>query len=60
MMKYKGYTGHVEYDDEAKIFHGEEPYRLLFSYPSLPSIPYFNSVLNPHSHWLILPRILQQ
>ncbi len=23
MMKYKGYTGHVEYDDEVKIFHGE-------------------------------------
>ena len=23
MMKYKGYMGHVEYDDEAKIFHGE-------------------------------------
>jgi predicted HicB family RNase H-like nuclease len=23
MMKYKGYIGHVEYDDEAKIFHGE-------------------------------------
>lgn len=23
MMKYKGYLGHVEYDDEAKIFHGE-------------------------------------
>lgn len=23
MMKYKGYTGYVEYDDEAKIFHGE-------------------------------------
>lgn len=23
MMKYKGYTGHVEYDEEAKIFHGE-------------------------------------
>lgn len=22
-MKYKGYTGHVEYDDEAKIIHGE-------------------------------------
>jgi predicted HicB family RNase H-like nuclease len=22
-MKYRGYTGHVEYDDEAKIFHGE-------------------------------------
>ena len=22
-MKYKIYTGHVEYDDEAKIFHGE-------------------------------------
>ncbi len=22
-MKYKGYTGHVEYDDDAKIFHGE-------------------------------------
>ena len=23
MMEYKGYQGHVEYDDEAKIFHGE-------------------------------------
>ena len=23
MMKYKGYTGHVIFDDEAKIFHGE-------------------------------------
>lgn len=23
MMKYKGYIGHVEYDDSAKIFHGE-------------------------------------
>lgn len=23
MMKYKGYIGHVEYDDEAKIFHGQ-------------------------------------
>lgn len=23
MMKYKGYNGHVEYDDAAKIFHGE-------------------------------------
>ncbi len=22
-MKYKGHIGHVEYDDEAKIFHGE-------------------------------------
>lgn len=22
-MHYKGYLGHVEYDDEAKIFHGE-------------------------------------
>jgi predicted HicB family RNase H-like nuclease len=22
-MKYKGYIGHVEYDNEAKIFHGE-------------------------------------
>lgn len=22
-MKYKGYLGHVEFDDEAKIFHGE-------------------------------------
>ncbi len=22
-MKYKGYMGQVEYDDEAKIFHGE-------------------------------------
>src|SRR3989338_4587304 len=23
MMKYKGYIGQVEFDDEAKIFHGE-------------------------------------
>jgi predicted HicB family RNase H-like nuclease len=23
MMKYKGYTGKVEYDDEAEIFYGE-------------------------------------
>ena len=23
MMQYKGYTGKVEYDDEAGIFHGE-------------------------------------
>jgi predicted HicB family RNase H-like nuclease len=23
MMKYKGYIGHVEYDDGTKIFHGE-------------------------------------
>lgn len=23
MMKYKDYIGHVNYDDEAKIFHGE-------------------------------------
>jgi len=23
MMNYKGYYGHVVYDDEAKIFHGE-------------------------------------
>jgi len=23
MLKYKGYTGYVEYDDESKIFHGE-------------------------------------
>ena len=23
MMEYKGYTGKVEYDDEAGIFHGE-------------------------------------
>ena len=22
-MKYKGYQGHVNYDDEAKLFHGE-------------------------------------
>lgn len=22
-MKYKGYSGHVTYDDEARIFHGE-------------------------------------
>jgi predicted HicB family RNase H-like nuclease len=23
MLKYKGYTGHVEYDDKAGLFHGE-------------------------------------
>ena len=23
MMKYKGYIGHLEFDDEAEIFHGE-------------------------------------
>jgi predicted HicB family RNase H-like nuclease len=23
MLKYKGHTGHVEFDDEAGIFHGE-------------------------------------
>jgi predicted HicB family RNase H-like nuclease len=23
MLKYKGYTGHVEYNDEARILHGE-------------------------------------
>jgi predicted HicB family RNase H-like nuclease len=23
MLKYKGYTGHVEFDDESCIFHGE-------------------------------------
>jgi predicted HicB family RNase H-like nuclease len=23
MLKYKGYSGRVEYDDEAKIFYGE-------------------------------------
>jgi len=23
MMKYKGYVGNVEFDDEANIFHGE-------------------------------------
>ena len=23
MLNYKGYTGHVEFDDEAGIFHGE-------------------------------------
>jgi predicted HicB family RNase H-like nuclease len=23
MMQYKGYTAHVEYDDDAKIFYGE-------------------------------------
>ncbi len=23
MMQYKGYTGKVEFDDEADIFHGE-------------------------------------
>ncbi len=25
MLKYKGYTGHVEFGDEAGIFHGEVP-----------------------------------
>ncbi len=23
MLKYKGYNGHVEFDDEAHLFHGE-------------------------------------
>lgn len=23
MLQYKGYTGHVEYDDDADLFHGE-------------------------------------
>ncbi|MBM4325738.1 MAG: type II toxin-antitoxin system HicB family antitoxin [Deltaproteobacteria bacterium] len=23
MLTYKGYSGHVDYDDEARIFHGE-------------------------------------
>ena len=23
MLSYKGYTGHVEFDDEARLFHGE-------------------------------------
>jgi predicted HicB family RNase H-like nuclease len=23
VLKYKGYTGHVEFDDESGIFHGE-------------------------------------
>lgn len=23
MLKYKGYTGYVEFDDEAGVFHGE-------------------------------------
>jgi predicted HicB family RNase H-like nuclease len=23
MMQYKGYIGHITYDDDAKIFHGE-------------------------------------
>ena len=23
MLNYKGYTGHVEFDDEAGLFHGE-------------------------------------
>ena len=23
MMEYKGYIGHVEFDDNAEIFHGE-------------------------------------
>lgn len=23
MLEYKGYTGHVEFDDDARLFHGE-------------------------------------
>ncbi len=23
MLKYKGYTGHAEFDNEARVFHGE-------------------------------------
>ena len=23
MLQYKGYTGHADYDDKAKLFHGE-------------------------------------
>ncbi len=23
MLQHKGYTGHVEFDDEARLFHGE-------------------------------------
>ena len=23
MLNYKGYTGHVEFDDKARLFHGE-------------------------------------
>jgi len=23
MLKYKGYAGHVKFDDESRIFHGE-------------------------------------
>lgn len=23
MLTYRGYTGHVEFDDEARLFHGE-------------------------------------
>ncbi len=23
MLNYKGYSGHVEFDDEARLFHGE-------------------------------------
>jgi len=23
MLSYKGYTGHIEFDDEAGLFHGE-------------------------------------
>lgn len=25
MLKYKGYTGHAEFDDEVEVFHGEVP-----------------------------------
>jgi len=25
VLKYRGYTGHVEFDDEARLFPGEEP-----------------------------------
>jgi len=23
MLQHRGYTGHVEFDDEARLFHGE-------------------------------------
>ena len=34
MMQYKGYSGRVEFDDEADIFHGGEEIRGRVSTPN--------------------------
>ena len=36
MMKYKGYTGHVEFDDEANIFHGNARHRDVITFQGTP------------------------